>query len=142
MGIMTDFAIADPADAERVCESSPSEPGFEWFQTKGIDNVQVAVLEAAAAGRPFDPKARLTQSLLDPLALAGMDGPAVFQVPPELVERLATLDAAGRAAVADRWAADPNGIGREGAGYVVEGLAPFCRRAREQGKAVLLAVAL
>lgn len=142
MGIMTDFVIADPADAERVCESGPSEPEFEWFEAKGIDGHQVAVLLAAASGRPFDPTAPLPRSLLFSLAMGGEDGPAVYQVPPELVERLASLDPAGLAVVADRWAADPSGVGRDGAAYMVPGLAALCRRAREQGKAVLLSVAL
>ena len=110
MGIMTDFVIADPSDAERVGESSPSEPDFEWFETKGVLEHQVAALRTAALGIPFDPKARLPESLVKALYLASEEGPAIYQVPPDLVERLAALDEDGLTAVAEGWAAASNEI--------------------------------
>jgi hypothetical protein len=142
MGIMSDFVIADESEAEAVCASSPSESDFEWFETKGVDNFQLAVLLAAAFDRPFDATARLPNSMSDALAIASEEGPAVYQVLPELVERLASLDEAGALAAADRWAAATNEIRRDGARSVLPGLAAFCRRAREKGKGVLLSVAL
>ncbi|QEL19251.1 hypothetical protein [Limnoglobus roseus] len=138
MSVLTDFVISNAADAERVCRSNPTDRRFKWFQAKWLDNHQVAVLHPAAAGRSFDPTVPLPDALLSCLAIGGEDGPVVYRVPPDLVERLASLDAAELTAVADRWAADPCGISREGAEYAVSGLAALCGRAHGQGKAVLL----
>ena len=140
MGVLTDFVIADPDEAERVCESAPSEPEFEWFEAKGVLEPQVASLRAAALGQPFE--SQLPESLRNMLYIAGEDGPGLYEVPPDLVDKLASLDADGLAAIVERWTNTPDGFDREGARYVVSGLASLCRRAREKGKSVLLSIAL
>ena len=141
MGILTNFVIADPSEAKQVCASSPSEPMFQWFETKGVTEPEVAALWAATFGQPFDPAAPWPDTLRNTLAIRGEDGPGVCQVPPDLVERLAEMDEAGLVTVAERWAA--GGLIRpDGARHVVQGLADLCRRARSQGKAVLLSVCL
>lgn len=142
MSVMTDFVIADPPDAQRVCDSNPSEPVFEWLETRGVDTHQVGVLLAAAFDRPFDPSAPLPRGLLRSLAFGGEDGPAVYGVSPELVERLASLDLLGTRGVVERWAGSQDQIGADAAAALVPMLSDFCRRARAQGKGVLLSVAL
>jgi hypothetical protein len=141
VGIRTDFVVADPADADRVCAPRPTAGRFRWFRTKGVTEDRVAALRAAAFGQPFDPTAPWPGTLLRPLALRGAEGPAVFQVPADLAARLAELDEAGLEAVARRWAAG-GAMPPEGARAVVAGLADLCRRAARQGKAVLLSVCL
>ena len=100
MGVLTDFVVADRGDAQRVFDAACPSEEFSGLDAKGIDPVKLGTLYALLTGTEFNP------SFIsgDPLASGGDEGPWVMEVPPDLVQRLARLDAKGVATAAAKWA--------------------------------------
>ena len=138
MGLLTDFVIADPAEAERVCASDPTDGRFAWFQAKGMDIPRVGHLYAALLGQPYAPS--LVPFTV--LAVGDDEGPVVYALPDDLIRRLAALDPAADGEVARRWAATDPLTSEESNRRVIDGLRGLCAEAARRGKAVLLSVAL
>ncbi|MFO0966957.1 MAG: hypothetical protein U0793_15395 [Gemmataceae bacterium] len=97
---LTDFVIADTKDARRVCDAACPSEEFNGMDAKGIDPVKLGTLYAILTNTEFDPSATTGRPLCD----GGDEGPWVIEVPSDLVQRLAKLDAKGIAAAAAKWA--------------------------------------
>jgi hypothetical protein len=144
MGVLTDFVVADREDAQRVCDSDCPSQDFAGLDAKGIDTVKLGTLYAILTGGEFDP------SFMDRASLCsgGEEGPWVFEVPADLVQRLARLNARQLLSVAAQWAATEEFSARfdnwpgDAVRQVLEDLAGLCRRAAEDGKAVQMWMSL
>jgi hypothetical protein len=89
MGVLTDFVVADRNDSQRVCDAACPSEEFSGLDAKGIDIVKLGTLYAVMTDTEFGP----SFISVDPLATGGDEGPWVVEVPPDLVQRLAKLDA-------------------------------------------------
>src|SRR4051794_18812790 len=101
MGVLTDFAVADRADAQRVCASACPSRDFAGLEAKGIDTIKLGTLHAVLTGSEFNPSF-INDSLF---CSGGEGGPWVFEVPSDLVQRLARLTDRERQAGGEKWAA-------------------------------------
>jgi hypothetical protein len=101
MGVLSDLVVANEADAESVARAQVPSQKFGGIDIKGIDSVKFATLHSILTGRRFE---ELIPSY-EPAFIVSDDGPWVFRLPGELVDRLATLTDSERQSVADRWAA-------------------------------------
>lgn len=139
MGVLSDFVVAGLADAPRVCASNRPGHDFAGLDARGIDTVKLATLHAILTGGEVDPS-----FMSDTLCSSGDDGPWVFEVPTDLVQRLAQLDAPERGAVGAAWASTEEFSPRyddwpaEAVQQVLEDLAALCRRTAAEGEALLL----
>jgi hypothetical protein len=137
MGVLTDFVVADRGDARRVCDSDCPSQDFAGLDAKGIDTVKVGTLHALLTGGAFDPS-----FMGDNLCSGGEDGPWVFEVPSDLVQRLAALTPRQLAAAGRKWAATDEFSPKydnwpaEAVQQVLQELAALCKRATCEGKAV------
>jgi hypothetical protein len=140
MGVLTDFVVTDRQDAQRVCDSDCPCKDFDGLDAKGIDTVKLGALYAILFGKEFDATFMLDSSLC-----SGRDeGPWVFAVPTELVERLARLTAKQLQSVAAMWAATEQFSPKydnwpaEAVRQILEELVGLCRRAVAERKDVLM----
>lgn len=101
MGILCDLVVAPAGDGERIAASLSPARTFGGIDIKGIDPVKFGTLHSMVTGRPF----KELFALYDPVAMAGDEGPWVFQIPTDLITRLAALDETESAALSRRWAA-------------------------------------
>src|SRR4051794_38827478 len=99
MGVLTDFVVADRADARRVCDSDCPSQDFAGLDAKGIDTVKLGTLHAILTRGDFNPS-----FMGDTLCSGGDDGPWVSEVPPDLVRRLAALTPRQLTAAGKKWA--------------------------------------
>ena len=143
MGVLTDFVVADRANARRVCESGCPSQDFAGLDAKGIDTVMLGTLHAVLTGGAFDPS-----FMSDALYSGGKNGPWVFEVPPNLVMRLAKLNAQQLRSTAAEWATTEE-FSPEYEDWPVEAvqqmladLAGLCKRAVGEDKAVLMWICL
>jgi len=136
--MLTDFVVASRDDAQRVCDSNCPSRDFSGIEAKGIDTVKLGTLHAMLTGEDFDP------SFMDkePLCSGGEEGPWVFEIPEDLVRRLAELNANQTVSVAAEWAKteefETDNWSAAAVGGVLEELAGLCRRAEAEGKSVLM----
>ena len=142
MGVLTDFVVANPADAERVGSSAGPGRDFGGMEAKGIDIVKLGRLHAILAGEPYDLSFHGPSSALR--YAVGDEGPWVFEVPSNLVERLAGLNAGDLHSVAIAWAQTEEFSSKYGrwspeAVHAVLGeFASLCHRAVAERKAILM----
>jgi hypothetical protein len=140
MGVLTDFVVADRNDAQRVCDSDCPSQEFAGLDAKGIDAVKLGALHAILTGGELDPSFMADGSVCS----RGEDGPWVFEVPADLVQRLARLNARQLRAVGAKWAATEEFSPRyenwpaEAVQQVLADLARLCKQAVGEGKAVLM----
>ena len=138
MGALTDFVVADRGDARRVCDSPNPSREFGGLDGKGIDTVKLGLLHALLRGGEFDP------AIHDSLCDGGEGGPWVFEVPPDLVQRLAGFTPAELEEAGRKWAAAEVFSRRydnwptERVQQQLGELAALCRRAAGAGKPVLM----
>ncbi len=141
MGVLTDFVIADLADAQKVCDTSCQYQGFAGFaglDADGMDTVKLSSLHAILNSEG------VSSSMHHTVCSGGEEGPWVFEVPPDLVQRLAALSVQQLEVVIPQWAAtkefspeyDPWSL--EEGQEVLKVLVPLCKRAVTQGKSVLM----
>jgi hypothetical protein len=139
MGVLTDFVIADRLDAQRVCDSLCPSQDFPGLDAKGIDTVMLGTLHAILTGGEYD-----ASFISDTLCSGGDDGPWVFEVPPDLVQRLAKLDATELASAGKQWAATEEFSPKygnwpvEAVQQVLKELATLSKQAGGEGKAILM----
>src|SRR5262249_37203993 len=113
-------------------------------EAKGIDPVKLGTLYAVLTETEFDPAFISGQ----PLASGGDEGPWVVEVPSDLVQRLAKLDAKQLAAVAARWAKTEefspqyDELPHEAVHELLVGLAKLCTSAVTARKSVLMWMSL
>lgn len=143
MGVLTDFVVADRGDARRVCDSRNPSRDFGGLDGKGIDTVKLGTLHALLTGGAFDPA-----FISDTLCSGGEEGPWVFEVPHDLVQRLAGLTPPELGEAGRRWAATDEFSPRydnwpaERVHQQLGELATICRRAVGEGKPVLMWMSL
>ena len=99
MGVLTDLVIADEDDANRIAHSQYPLGEFTGIDIKGIDSVKLTTLHSILSGMPFEDL--LAQ--YKPVIEASEDGPWVFLLPNDIVERLANLDESGITNISDQW---------------------------------------
>jgi hypothetical protein len=139
MGVLTDFVVADRADAQRVCDSVCPNQAFAGLDAKGIDAVKLGTLHAILTGGKFD-----LSFLGDTLCSGGEDGPWVFEVSPDFVQRLARLNARQLRSAGTKWAATEEFSPKydnwqaDAVHQMLRELAALCKRANQEGKAVLM----
>jgi hypothetical protein len=144
MGVLADFVVADRDDARRVCDSDCPNREFAGLDAKGIDTVKLGALHAILTGGQFDPSFMVDACVCS----GGEGGPWVFEVPADLVQRLADFNARQLHAVGAQWAATEEFSAKyenwpaEAVEQVLGDLAALCKRAVEEGKAILMWICL
>jgi len=139
LGILTDFVIADRSEAKRVCDSDCPSKDFAGLDAKGIDHVKLGTLHAILAGVEFDPSFGSRM-----LCSRRADGPWVFEVPPDMVQRLAALTEPQLVSAGQKWAHteefsveyDHWSVGA--VQQVLRALAGLCKQACNEGRSVLM----
>ena len=136
---LTDLVAADRLEAQRVCDAVCPSQEFGGLAAKGIDTVKLGTLYAVLTGGELDPTF-ISESLCD----GGEDGPWVFEVPPDLVQRLAGLTSQQLADVGAKWAVTeefspkydnwPTEVVQE----LLVDIAKLCKKAVDEGKTVLM----
>jgi len=141
---LTDFVVVDRSEAQRVCDATCPSEEFSGLDAKGIDTVKLGTLYAVLTEIEFD-SAFMSG---DPLASGGDEGPWVVEVPADLVQRLAKLDAKQLAAVAAKWAKTEefspqyDNWPAEAVHEVLAELVKLCTQAMAARKSVLLWLSL
>jgi hypothetical protein len=101
MGVLTDFVVADAADAQRVCDSDNPGREFDGIDAKGIDQVKMGTLYAILTDAEYDPSFMTSEESF--LCSASDDGPWVQLVPQDMVDRLARIADVDMDRVAEKW---------------------------------------
>jgi hypothetical protein len=99
MGVLTDLIMADEGDAEKIVESHYPLGEYPGVDIKGIDSVKLNTFHGILTGKSFEEL--LPQ--YSPVAEASEEGPWVFMLPVELVERLSQLDDTSVEETAVKW---------------------------------------
>lgn len=97
MGVLTEFIVADVAEAARV---SDQRDDLTCIAAKGIDQVRMGTLYAILTGTNHD---LVTEESF--VHKASDDGPWVQLVPVEMVRRLAAMSDQELPGIADAWSA-------------------------------------
>ncbi|MBO0698606.1 MAG: hypothetical protein J2P46_09440 [Zavarzinella sp.] len=143
MGVLTDFVVVDHKHARRVLKSACPSRDFGGLDAKGIDTVKLGTLHAVLVGGEYDPS-----FMTDCLHSGGVEGPWVFEVPDDLVQRLAQLSPRQLVAAGKKWAVTEEFSPKfenwpaEAVQQVLGDLADLCRRAAAEGKPVLMWMSL
>lgn len=141
---LTDFVIADRKDARRVCDSACPSEEFNGLGGKGIDPVKLRTLYAVLTNS--EPGTSFATDV--PLCDGGEEGPWVIEVPNDLVQRLAKLDAKQIDSVAAKWAKTEEFSPKydnwppKAVHDVLSDLAKLCAQAAAAKKSVLLWMSL
>lgn len=141
---LTDFVIADRADARLVCDSACPSDKFDGLDAKGIDPVKLGTLYAVLTDTEYDENFIAGPPLCD----GGDEGPWVREVPIDLVQRLAQLNASQIRTAATKWAETEefspqyDNWSPEEVHEVLTELAKLCRRAVAVKKSLLLWMSL
>jgi hypothetical protein len=101
MGVLTDFVVADLADAGRIGECAVPSRDFGGIDAKGVDQIMMGTLYAILSGTPHDPRFLVSQESF--LYTASDEGPWVQLVPQDMVIRLSNLPEDDVSRVADEW---------------------------------------
>jgi len=100
MGILSDLVIANEEDVNAILSAPVPSQSFDGLDIKGIDTVKLAMLHGILTDRTLE-------DLLpeyDPIAEASENGPWVFRLPKDLVEKLAQMSEQDRNLVSNKWA--------------------------------------
>lgn len=147
MGIITDFVVADIAEAKAVLIEDVPTKRWLGVEAKGIETIKLSTLKFILDGKPLDVESVvLYHSAIKELATSGQEGPWVFLIPPELTKQLASLsdDEVRRVASAwhqteefqmDRWS-------QSDVHEVLSELHQLANRAEQSYRSVLLFVSL
>ena len=99
MGILSDLISAPSTAADAIARSAAPNRDFDAADIKGVDDMKFVALHGQLTGDSLDD----VLAIYDPVASASEDGPWVFQIPTVLVQRLASMNGAELASVAERW---------------------------------------
>ena len=142
MGVLSDLVVAPAGEAERVAQAQVPSETFGGIDIKGVDSVKFGTLHSILTGQTFEE----LLPLYEPVVTVSDDGPWVFQIPPDLVTRLAVLDDAETAGVARRWAATEEFVldsWAEGeVASTLSAISSLSKRAIESGQALFLWMSL
>jgi hypothetical protein len=142
MGVLSDYLLASESEAEAGADSIPLDSP-DRIPLKGIQHVEISRLQCQLTGREWTPE------VIDeyPIVFQGSEeGPWVFRLPAELVDRLARLAKDEIDAAATTWWSidefQPHG-GLQGADLAdirtcLVRLAELAKRGRETGKDLYL----
>lgn len=141
MGVLTDFVIANLADAQLVGESMNPSQQFDGLDAKGMDQVKMASLYAILTGQDYD--SDFLQAEQSFVYISSEQGPWVQLVPHEMVERVAKLSEFETVRIAREWLRTEEDFryGKwtsEHAVQFLQDLGQLCRRAVADNKAVLM----
>jgi len=137
MGVLTDLVIADESDSARIANSQYPLGEFTGIDVKGVDLVKLTTLYSILAGAPFkDVLPQYTQA-----AEASEDGPWVFLLSTDFVDKLANLGESEIVDIAGRWAKTEefqlDGWSQNDVTVVLSDIAKLARQASAQNKRVL-----
>jgi hypothetical protein len=141
---LTDLVIADCMDARQVCDSACPIEVFNGMDAKGIDPVKLGTLYAVLTNTEYDPSVATGKQLCD----GGDEGPWVIEVPNDLVQLLAKLDAKEIVNAAAKWAKTEefslkyDNWPPEAVHEVLSDMAKLCARAAAAKKSVLMWMSL
>ena len=141
---LTEFVLADRVDAQRVCDSVSPSDEFKSMDAKGVDPVKLGMLYAILADTEDVPDFVDDEPLCD----GGEEGPWVMELPKDLVQRLARLDATQIGAAATKWAnteefsSEYDDWTPELVHEVLSDLAKLCAQAVGANKSVLMWMSL
>jgi hypothetical protein len=140
MGVLTEVIVARREDAPAILMASEA---FLRLDTKGLDHVKLAKLRGVLSGGGFDLD---WVAGMRCVADGGDEGPWVYEMPADLVEALAKLDATRtRTAVAAWMKTEEVRAARwsqEQTRTLLESLGDFARKARGEGATLLLWMSL
>ena len=142
MGVLSDLVVAPPGDAERIGRARAPAAEFGGIDIKGIDSVKFGMLHSILTGRTF----RQLLPEYNPVFALSDEGPWVFQIPADLVTRLASLAGEDKRLVVSKWAATKEfALDRWPASEVArafDGIASLARQAEEAGHSLFLWISL
>lgn len=144
MGVLSDIIIADPGDAASINAAAGAHlKRWECLESKGIDTIQLGTLSQILANRSVDDINTVASFMMDCLLHEESDeGPWVYQVPDQLHAALAALSEDAEEPIAEQWAATEEfKLARVQPADVedcLHGLVLYARKARDQGKSLLL----
>jgi hypothetical protein len=141
MGVLTDIVVAHASQAKEVLAADVPSEAFSGFDAKGLDPVMLAMLNAIMTDTDYDP------GWVDALTSLGGDeddGPWLFQIPAEMVSRLAALSAMELARIATAWGVTDQLVdaGPEEVETLLSELARFAREAIAAKKELLMWISL
>jgi hypothetical protein len=142
MGVLSDLVVAPAGDAERIGHADAPAAEFGGIDIKGIDSVKFGTLHSILTGRSFEE----LLSEYEPVVTVSDEGPWVFQIPSDLVARLATLADADKQVAVSKWAATEEfALSRWTASEVAdafEGIASLAQKAERAGHSLFLWMSL
>lgn len=142
MGVLSELVVAPAGEAERVAQAQVSSQTVGGIDINGVDSVKFGTLHSILTGRSFEE----LLPLYEPVVTVSEDGPWVFQIPTELVTRVAALDDAGMADVARQWAATEEFVldcwAEDEVASALSALSSLSNRAIESGQALFLWLSL
>jgi hypothetical protein len=142
MGVLSDLVVAPARDAERIGRAQTPAAEFDGIDIKGIDSVKFGTLHSILSGRSF--KELLPE--YEPVVSVSDEGPWVFQIPSDLVTRLATLEGEDKRVAVSKWAATEEfALDRWPADEVAkafDGIASLARKAQGSGRSLFLWMSL
>lgn len=143
MGVLSELVVAPAGEAERVAQAQVPSQTVGGIDIKGVDSVKFGTLHSILMGQSFEELLPLYEPVV---TVSDDDGPWVFQIPPDLVTRLAALDDAGMAAVARQWAATEEFVlddwTEDEVVSVLSAISSLSKQAIESGQALFLWMSL
>jgi hypothetical protein len=104
MGITADIFAARRQNLSPALLSSGPQPPLASLSSKGVDTIKMATLATIFQNEDLK-NVKAVVARQPPVALeAGDDGPWIFAIPDQVTQRLAALDDAARAEIAEKWA--------------------------------------
>ena len=104
MGIITDFVIADQAEAKAVLSEPAPTRRWPGIEAKSIDTIRLATLSAIISGKPLDVDSVVAYSEKFTLLVSSPDNERhVVLLPADLVESLGKLKPESMTSVARAW---------------------------------------
>jgi hypothetical protein len=142
MGVLSDLVVARADEAERVSEAVAPSQTFEGIDIKGVDSVKFSRLHSILVGRSV----RELMPLYQPVVIVSEEGPWVFQIPQDLVARLAALDDVSRTDVSRRWALAEEFVldrwGEDDVASALSSISSLAKRAFDSERALFLWMSL
>ncbi len=100
VGVLSDLVVAPAGSAEAILRAMVPSQQFDGIDVKGIDSVKLGTLHSILSGRTFE---ELLPEYAE-VASGGDEGPWVFELPADLVNRLSGLSADQSSQVSAQWA--------------------------------------
>lgn len=139
MSLLSDFYVAPPKQAARYDTDRTSVPDSERVEFKGLTYYECANLWAIL--QQSEPTPEHSDAFESVLVVDGGQR-LINRFPPDFVTRLASLDATGSAAAADKWIQTGElaymSCGASDVLPIIEALSRLARSAEQSGRALYL----